>query len=226
MHKRIGIYLRVSTSSQSTDLQRGEIISFLMARGWTNWQVYEDVQSGTDSTRPALNYMLSDARQRRVDCIICWKLDRLFRSLKGLVSTLQELNEIGVEFISLKDNIDLTTASGRLLMHMISAFGEFEVALIRERVKAGVASARRNGKTLGRPRIVRDAEILGLRKSGLTLAAIAQRTGVSKSSVHKSLKNQRRQNLEITGPKLPVLTVHKSDVLCTSTKDQAGVNHD
>ena len=121
-NKKVGIYLRVSTSDQSTELQRKEILSYLEARGMNNnITIYEDHGiSGTTANRPALKQMLSDAKSRKIDVIISWKLDRLFRSLQDLVKTLHELQEVGVGYISLKDQIDLSTASGRLMMHMIA----------------------------------------------------------------------------------------------------------
>ena len=120
--KRIGIYLRVSTQDQATELQRNEIQKFLDARGWTTTFIYEDKATGTNGNRTAFKKLMADARQRKVDVVICWKLDRLFRSLKDLISTLQEFNELGIDFISLKDNIDLTTSAGRLMLRIIGAF--------------------------------------------------------------------------------------------------------
>src|SRR5258708_1137164 len=126
--KRVAVYLRVSTQDQSTALQQQEIESYLIARGWTQTSYYEDKLTGTHGNRPQLKNLMSDVRQRQVDLVICWKLDRLFRSLKDLISTLQEFSELGVEFISLKDNIDLTTSAGRLMLHILGAFGEFEAS--------------------------------------------------------------------------------------------------
>lgn len=183
MNKRIGIYLRVSTVDQNTALQSDEVRRFLEARGWTNFTIYEDKRSGTNGNRPAFKAMMKDARERKIDVVVCWKLDRLFRSLKDLIATLQEFSDLGVDFISLKDNIDMTTSVGRLLMHMLGAFGEFEASLIRERVRAGLNAARARGKRLGRPKTIDSERIVSLRAEGLSIRQIAKTLGISKSSV-------------------------------------------
>jgi len=185
--KKIGIYVRVSTSDQSTDLQEREVLAYVKARGWSQITVYEDKLSGTHDNRPMLKKLLSDARQRKLDVVICWKLDRLFRSLKGLILTLQEFQELGVAFISLRDNLDLTTATGRLMAHILGAFGEFEASVIRERVVAGLANAKARGRVLGRPRRRDDEKIGVLRSQGLSIRQIARQLGISKGAVQRSL---------------------------------------
>lgn len=185
--KRVAIYLRVSTNDQNCDLQRSELEKYIESRGWHVHHIYEDVGTGTNGNRPALKQLLLDARSRKFDTLICWKLDRLFRSLKDVVLTLQELDELGIEFISLKDNLDFSTSTGKLLFHVIAAFGEFEASIIRERVKAGLETARKKGKTLGRPKTRDDAKILQLSRSGLSQRKIAAQLGISKGSVQKAL---------------------------------------
>jgi len=194
MNKRVGVYLRVSTSEQSTDLQKEEILSYLKARGLgTDIVIYEDHGvSGTTADRPALKEMLSHAKDRKLDLVIAWKLDRLFRSLQDLVRTLHEFKELGVSFISLKDQIDLDTASGRLMMHMIGAFSEFEASLIKERVKAGIKSARDKGKTLGRPRTNKECLIRSFRAKGFTYAKIQQELNVSAGTIRRALISESK----------------------------------
>jgi DNA invertase Pin-like site-specific DNA recombinase len=187
MNKRIGLYIRVSTTEQSTELQRQELEAYAKAREWECIAFYEDKASGTNANRPMLKKLMSDARQRKLDCIVVWKLDRFFRSLKDLVTTLQELSELGIQFISMKDQIDLGTASGRLLMHVVGAMGEFEGALIRERVKSGLKAAKAKGTVLGRPTQIDTAKVIELRKQGLSLTEIGQRINASKSGVSKTL---------------------------------------
>jgi len=131
--------------------------------------------------------MLADAGKRQFDIIICWKLDRMFRSLRDLVNTLQTFSDLGIEFIALRDHIDLTTASGRLMTHMLGAFAEFERSLIRTRVVAGLEAARRNGQRLGRPKLRNDGQIAALRDQGLSQRAIAMKLRISKGSVQKAL---------------------------------------
>jgi DNA invertase Pin-like site-specific DNA recombinase len=192
--KRIAVYVRVSTSDQSTELQIRELSQFIHARGWDSFKVYEDKATGTNGNRPHLKQLLLDARQRKLDIVIIWKLDRLFRSLKDLITTLQEFTELGVDFISLKDNIDLTTSSGRLMMHMLGAFAEFEASLIKERVRAGLRNAKAKGKRLGRPQRRNDSQIIELRAQGKTVRQIAQSLNLSKSTVAFVVSRKPSQN--------------------------------
>ena len=195
MNKRCALYCRVSTQDQSTQLQQRELEEFAKHRGWTVVQVFTDKASGTNRNRPQLKAMMMAVRCRHVDIVLCWKLDRFFRSLKDMVVTLQELTDLDVAFVSLKDQIDLTTASGRLMMHLLASFAEFEGALIRERVCAGLANAKRKGRRLGRPKTRDDEKILALRAEGLSHRQIAAQLGISKGSVQKCLAN--------SGPKSP-----------------------
>ncbi|MGK5088968.1 recombinase family protein [Bdellovibrionota bacterium FG-2] len=185
--KKIGIYLRVSTAEQSTELQESEIKAYLKSRGWADFKLYEDKATGTNNNRPQLKALLQDARQRKVDIIVVWKLDRFARSLKDLITMLQELTELGVAFVSLKDQMDLTTSAGRLMLHLIGAFAEFEASLIKERVRAGIQNAKAKGTKLGRPTQINLTKALELRAQGLSLGKIAKQMGISKSCVHKSL---------------------------------------
>lgn len=187
--KKIAIYIRVSTDQQTTDLQRRELLEFVERRGWQVFRIYEDFGiSGTHGNRPALREMLRDSRSKRFDVVMCWKMDRLFRSLKDLVITLQELSELGIEFVALKEDIDVTTSSGKLLMQIIGAMGEFEASLIRERVLAGLANARAKGKRLGRPRQIDVERVHQLRQQGFSLGQISKEMGCTRSAVSKSLK--------------------------------------
>lgn len=127
-------------------------------------------------------------RARKIDVVIVTKLDRFARSLKHLVSALDEFTSLGVLFVSIGDQIDLTSASGRLMLHLLAAFAEFERGLVRERTLAGLAHARNCGKTLGRPKIRNDSAILKLRAEGLSYTQIQKQLGVSRPSVHRVLK--------------------------------------
>ena len=182
---RAGIYLRVSTQDQSTDMQLADIQEFAMLRGWTVIGIYEDKATGTNAQRPQLKRLMQDARARKFNIIIAWKLDRFFRSLKDLVLTLEELENLSVQFVSLKDQIDLTTAAGRLLMQIIGAMAEFEASLIQERVRAGLAAAKAKGVQLGRPsKGVDQKQVLSLRNQGKTFRQIAELLGVSPGTIH------------------------------------------
>lgn len=201
MKQRVAIYLRVSTLDQSTELQRHEITAYVHARSWDIFHIYEDKESGTTQKRPALQSMLSAVRARKVDTVICWKLDRLFRSMRDLVTTLHEFQDLGVTFISIKDQIDQTTSTGRLLTHLLGAFAEFEANLIRERVRAGLANAKRKGVKLGRPKTIDIDRVIELRRAGKSLSKIAEIMGVTKSGVSKTLSKLAIEDIEI--PQLP-----------------------
>lgn len=190
--KRVGLYLRCSTQDQSTELQKSELLAYIKARDWVLHEIFEDHgRTGTNGDRPALKRLMADARQRKFDVVCCWKLDRFFRSLSAMVAALQEFSDLGIQFVSQKDQIDMTTSSGRLLTHLLAAFGEFEASLIKERVVAGIANARRKGIKLGRPKRRNDEEILRLRKEGKTIRAIASQLKISKGSVQTALNTSR-----------------------------------
>lgn len=185
--QRVGVYVRVSTQDQSCELQSRELTEYARARGWEVVQVYEDKATGTNANRPLLKALIEDSRQRRIDVVLVWKLDRFARSLKDLVVMLQELGDLGVAFVSLRDNIDLSTATGRLMMHLLGAFAEFEASLIRERVRAGIRNAQAKGKRLGRPQKHDPAEIRRLRAQGLSYRAISKQMGVPMGTITQAL---------------------------------------
>lgn len=144
---------------------------------------------GTTANRPQLKQLQKLVSERKIDIVLTWNLDRLFRSLKDLLSILQDWSDLGVELVSLRDNIDLTTSTGRLLMQIVGAFGEFEAALVRERVRAGVENARKKGVKLGRPVLQLDREkVRTLRARGLPIRTIASELKISVGSVQKALK--------------------------------------
>lgn len=187
MQKRCAIYLRVSTQDQDTGIQRTDLIEFAQTRGW-QVTIYEDKATGTTTQRPEFQKMIKDARSRKFDTLLVWKFDRFARSLKDLVIHLQELTELDVALISLKDQVDLGTSTGRLMLHIIGAFSEFEASIIKERVRAGVkAKIARTGKW-GPSRKRDDVAILNLRREGLSVRQIANRMGVSATSVMRAIK--------------------------------------
>ena len=188
---KVGIYARVSTTDKGQDvgMQLRELEAYAQARGWTIRDRYLDEGvSGSQARRPGLDRLLSACRRRQVDVVLVWRLDRLGRSLKHLIMMLDELQSLGVAFVALHEQIDCTTATGQLMLHLLGAFAEFERALIRERVKAGLAHARAKGQRLGRPRLEIDlARVESLRKDGRSIRQIAQTLHVSPASVHKTL---------------------------------------
>jgi DNA invertase Pin-like site-specific DNA recombinase len=149
--KRAGIYVRVSTAEQDTGLQETELREYVESRGWS-YVVYRDQgQSGAKNDRPALTALLNDLRRRKADVVVVWALDRLARSLKHLLTIAEECRLLGVDLVSLRQNIDTTLPAGRLTFAVLGAVAEFEREMLRERVKAGMAQARRAGKRVGRP---------------------------------------------------------------------------
>jgi DNA invertase Pin-like site-specific DNA recombinase len=149
--KRAAIYVRVSTNEQDTDLQETELREYVESRGWVCIPYRDKGQSGAKNDRPALTQLLNDLRRRKVDVIVVWALDRLARSLKQLLSIADECRQLDVDLVSLRQNIDSTLPAGRLTFQVLGAVAEFEREMLRERVKAGMAQARRTGKRMGRP---------------------------------------------------------------------------
>src|SRR5882724_10383652 len=189
-HMRTAVYARVSTLiGQSPEMQLVELREYASRRGWEIYGEYVDSGiSGSKESRPQLNRLMSDAQKRHVDAVLCWKVDRFGRSLKHLVNALADLDSYGVAFVSLRDNLDLSTPSGRLMFQIIGAMAEFERSLIQERVRAGLRNAILKGKTLGRPRrIVNGAEMARLREQGASLREIARAVGASPGTVRTRL---------------------------------------
>ncbi|MFO7684920.1 MAG: recombinase family protein [Desulfobacterales bacterium] len=152
--KSVAIYARVSTDKQKADMQVSELQEFVQRVGWTVYREFVDNGfTGKDTSRPAFKEMMDEARQRKFDVLLVWKLDRLSRSLKDLIGTLDELGHLGIDFISYDNKIDTSSPTGKLVFQVIGAVAEFERDIISERVKAGLRNARRKGKRLGRPRV-------------------------------------------------------------------------
>jgi DNA invertase Pin-like site-specific DNA recombinase len=186
---RVALYARVSTSNghQDPEMQLAELREYAGRRGWEIVGEYTDQGvSGSKESRPELNRLMTDAHLRRFDAVLVWKIDRFGRSLKHLVNALADLGAYGVAFISLRDNIDLSTPSGRLMFQIIGAMAEFERALIQERVKAGLRNAQAKGKRLGRPRRVVDAsKIAALRTAGASWRSVSRQLGVGVATVYR-----------------------------------------
>src|SRR5438552_8984773 len=148
---KAGIYARVSTVDQEPENQLQELRRYIEARSWTAVEYVDRGVSGAKDRRPALDALLKDARRRRFDVVVVWRLDRLGRNLRHLITLLEELQALGIAFVSLNEGIDATTPAGKLQMHIHGAIAEFERARIAERFKAGLQRARAQGTRLGRP---------------------------------------------------------------------------
>jgi putative DNA-invertase from lambdoid prophage Rac len=181
---RAAIYARVSTLDQEPENQLEELRRYVQARGWTATEFVDRGVSGMRESRPALDMLVKDARRRRFDVLVVWRLDRLGRSLRHLILLLEEFNSLGVGFVSLHEGIDATTPAGRLQMHILGAIAEFERERIRERVLAGLQRAKAAGRRLGRPRAEIPADRV-LSVEGLSLDHAASALGVSRSTVKR-----------------------------------------
>jgi DNA invertase Pin-like site-specific DNA recombinase len=185
---RIALYARVSTlNGQNPEMQLAELREYAQRRGWEVAGEYVDLGvSGSKDSRPELNRMMADAHARKFDGIAVWKLDRLGRSLKHLVTTIEDLGHYGVTFVSLRDNLDLSTPAGRLMMHIIGAMAEFERSLIQERVVAGIRSAQARGVRFGRPKVYCSAlKIAALREQGVPWVQVARKLDVGKGTCQR-----------------------------------------
>jgi len=175
---RTALYARVSTTDQSCEMQLRELPDYVASRGWQVVDEYVDTGwSGAKASRPELDRLLRDARTRRFDAVLVWKLDRWGRSVADSVRSIQELVSLGVRFLAVTQNIDTdeTNPMARFLLHILAAFAELEREMIRERVRAGLRNAKAKGKTLGRPkRIFRRDEAQRLRAAGVSWRKIAQ----------------------------------------------------
>ena len=187
------IYARVSTvgKCQDVDMQLHELRTYANSRGLSIYKEYvDDGISGRKDKRPALDVLMNDAKKRRFDAVLVWRFDRFARSTKHLVTALEEFRHLGIDFISFQENIDTSSPMGKAMFTIVSAIAELEADIIRERVVAGIANARAKGKRLGRPSPhVDQEELRGLRDSGLTIRAIADRLNLKRSFVHKTLSN-------------------------------------
>jgi len=193
-NKTAAIYARVSTDKQKVDMQLHELRNFAARSGWTIYQEYIDQSySGADIKRPALQEMIEAARKRRFDILIVWKLDRLSRSLKDLINTLDELGTCGVDFVSYDNNLDTSTPTGKLVFQIVGAVAEFEKDIIRERVIAGLANAKAKGKKLGRPTL--PLNILNKAKefkaAGHSFRYIEKKLGVGEGSIRKQFQKKK-----------------------------------
>jgi DNA invertase Pin-like site-specific DNA recombinase len=184
---RAAVYARVSTFEQEPENQLAELRRYAAAREWTITEYVDRGISGAKDHRPALDRLVTDARRRRVDVVVCWRLDRLGRNLRHLITLLEELQALGVAFVSLAEGIDATTPAGKLQMHILGAIAEFERARIAERVKAGLQRARAQGKRLGRPRKAPASIVV----PGGSVRAAARAWGVSKSTAARWIASGR-----------------------------------
>ena len=186
---RAGLYARVSTNDQQTlPMQLRALRDYAARRGWIIAMQVREVNSGA-AKRQARERLIEAARRREVDVVLVWRLDRWGRSVTDLLATLQELEHLGVGFVSLTEALDLTTPAGRAMAGLLAIFAEFEREILRERTRAGLAQARQNGKRLGRPATaaVHAAEIRKLHRARISKSEIARRVQIGRTSVRRIL---------------------------------------
>jgi DNA invertase Pin-like site-specific DNA recombinase len=186
MTKRVALYVRTSTAFQTVENQLIDLREYVAARSWTATE-YRDCISGMKERRPGLDALMNDARRRRFETVLVWSLDRAGRSLPHLVTLIDELQSLGIAFISLKEGLDLSTASGKLHLHMLASLAAFERERLRERTLAGLQRARNNGKRLGRPRV----HPVAVNAPKGTVRELAARWGVSRSTAARWLVSGR-----------------------------------
>jgi DNA invertase Pin-like site-specific DNA recombinase len=198
---RVAIYGRVSTTNHGQDVavQTRDLEQFAQARGWRLVDSYLDLGiSGSKDKRPQLDRLMADAHKRRFDIVIVWRFDRFARSVSHLLRALETFSALGIAFVSLSEQMDTTTPTGKMIFTVLGAVAELERSLIVERVRAGLRNAVRKGKRLGRPRVKMDAaRIATLRAQGRSMREIAAELGVSAGLVHKSLSKSGTNPLAI-----------------------------
>jgi DNA invertase Pin-like site-specific DNA recombinase len=186
---RAGLYARVSTQDQQTiPMQTRALREYATRRGWTIALQVKEIGSGA-SQRKRREQLLEAARRREIDVVLVWRLDRWGRSVTDLLATLQELEHLGVGFVSLTEALDLTTLAGRAMAGLLAVFAEFEREILRERVRAGLAQARQNGQRLGRPltAAIHADQVRKLFRGGSSKSEIARRVQIGRTSVRRIL---------------------------------------
>ncbi len=188
---KAAIYARVSTTNgQSPAMQLDEVRDYCRRRGWDILTEYIDNgHSGARESRPALDRLMADARQRLVDAVVVYRYDRFARSLRQLVNALEEFRALGIDFVSLREGVDTSTPNGRLVFGIFASIAEFERELIRDRVRSGLAAAKARGQKLGRPRRRVDrSKIARLRAAGQSWNKISKALGISRGTAVRAVQ--------------------------------------
>ena len=196
---RVGLYARVSThNGQDVGLQLDELRAVAQQRGWAVvGEFVDEGLSGSKDSRPALDTMMREARSGKIDLVAVWRFDRFARSTRHLIDALEDFRILGVQFVSLREAVDTSTATGKMVFTFLAAIAEFERALIVERVRAGVARAQASGKHCGRPRHEFDIRpVLALQEQGHSLSQIAKMLGKPKTTIRRRLKEAQEGTLD------------------------------
>jgi DNA invertase Pin-like site-specific DNA recombinase len=193
--KRAALYIRVSTVDQHPETQLLDLRQMAALRGYETVRTYEDRISGAKSKRPGLDQLMADARKRRFDVVVVWAFDRMARSVRHFLEILDELNHLGIEFVSFRENIDTGGPLGRAMVVIVGAIAELERNLIVERIRAGMRRAKLEGQRLGRvPLDVDHAALVTDRLSGMSLTKCAKKYACSRASVVRFVREAQRKN--------------------------------
>ena len=187
----IALYARVSTDDQHSEIQLTELRDYAKRRGVEAVEYVDHGVSGWKHRRPALDRVLRAARRQEVSAVVVVRLDRLARSLASMARLGEELRELDVELVSLREGIDTRTATGRAMFGMCGVFAQLEGDLVRDRTVAGLKAARRRGVRLGRPKVLDHSQhqrVLRLRRAGHSVRAIAEQLGVGVATIHRAVK--------------------------------------
>lgn len=195
--KRIGCYLRVSTNEQKINSQKKEVLDYCKKRfPKASLELFEEKASGADTSRPILENLIQAVRSGKIDTVVCYKLDRLGRSLSHLALIIEELDRLKVALVCCSQGIDTSNdnPSGRLQLHVLLAVAEFERGIIRERVNAGIKAAKANGVRFGRPSLpdTKKKKVIALINKGMGIREISRELGMPVSTVHKVKTEQRK----------------------------------
>jgi DNA invertase Pin-like site-specific DNA recombinase len=189
---KVAAYVRVSKDEQDPELQLREVREYVERRGWSADEFVDRGESGAKERRPEFDRLVKELRRRRYSAVVVWRFDRAARSLRQLLQLLEELRQLGTDFVSVTEAIDTSTISGKAMFGMVAVFAEFERDVLRERVKAGLAKARANGVRLGRPRAVFDLEAAkAFLRRGESQRAVARRFGVDHATLCRALRRSR-----------------------------------
>jgi DNA invertase Pin-like site-specific DNA recombinase len=193
--KRVALYARTSTHDQNPGMQVEELRRVAGQRGWLVVGEYVDAgHSGAKDRRPELDRMMGEVHRGKVDMVLVWKFDRFARSVRHLVSALEDFRARNVDFVSLHDGIDTSTPVGRFTFHVVSAVAELEREMIRERTRCGIAAARRRGAKIGRPQAKVDVpKARRMLAEGKSLRQVARVLGIGASTLHRAIAAQQDQ---------------------------------
>jgi DNA invertase Pin-like site-specific DNA recombinase len=194
--KRIALYARVSTldKGQDPETQLHQLREYAQRRYFEIIGEFIDYASGSNQDRTQYKLMMEAVKKRKIDVVLVWRYDRFARSTQALVNALKEYQSLGIDFISYQENIDTTTPTGELIFHVMASLAQFESSLISQRVKAGMARAKAQGKQISRPKLPQTKlqEILKLQETGLSMNQISIRSGVAYGTVYNYLAKKKQ----------------------------------